>query len=115
MTKSQKSGTEDLLPQQNDIQTSLSTGRRSERQNLAGELGQSAGGLTWSRKPELKERKALAGAIAAEGFYDMADLTDTSANERTQLFKRLAGGKAGGARIFRKILDSKQLGAEIET
>ena len=116
MNKSQKSGTEDFLPQQNDIRTSLtSTERRPEHQNLAGELGQAAEGLTWSRKPVLKECEAMAEVIVAEGFYDMADLIDTSANERTQLFKRLAEGKAGRARIPRKILDSTQLATEIET
>ena len=45
----------------------------------------------------------------------MADLADASANERTQLFKRLAETKSGRARILRKILDSKQLATEIET
>ena len=115
MNKSQESGTEDfLLRQQNDIQTNLSTERRPE-QSLADELGLAAEGLTWSRKPELKECEAMAEAIAAEGYYDMADLADASANERTQLSKRLAAGRAGRARALRKILDSKQLATEIET
>ena len=116
MNKSQKSGTQDCLPQQqNDIQTSLSTERRPERQNLAAELRLAAEGLTWSRKPELGVCETMAGVIAAEGFYDMADLADASANGRTQLVKRVAGGQAGRARILREILDPRQLAAEIET
>ena len=55
----------------------------------------------------------MADVIVAEGFYDVADLADTSDNERTQLFKRLADGKAGRARALRKILDSKKLATEI--
>ena len=116
MNKSQKSGTEDFLPQQqNDLRISLSAERRPEGQNLAGELSLAADGLAWSRKQELKECEATAGVIVAEGFYDKADLADAPADERTQLSKRLAGGKAGRARTLRKILDSKQLATEIET
>ena len=116
MHKSQKSLTEDFLPQQqNEPQTSLSTERRPEHQNLADELSLAADGLTWSRRPELKECEATAEVIAAEGYYDMADLADTSANERAQFFKRLAETKSGRARALRKILGSKQLATEIET
>ena len=107
MRKSQKSLTEDFLPQQqNEPQTSPSTERRPEHQNLADELSLAADGLTWSRRPVLKECEDMAEVIAAEGYYDVADLADTSANERTQLFKRLAETKSGRARILRKILDS---------
>ena len=75
MSKSQKSGTEDLLPpQQNELQTSISTERRPEHQNLADELSLAADGLAWSRKPELKECEAMAEAIIAEGYHDVADL-----------------------------------------
>ena len=49
----------------------------------------------------------MAEVIVAEGFYDVADLADTSADERTQFLKRLAGGEAGRARILRKTPDSK--------
>ena len=116
MHNSQKSATDDFLPQpQDEIQTSLSTERRPEHQNLADELCLAAGGLAWSRKPELKECEATADAIVAEGYYNAADLADTSANEHTQLFKRLAEGEAGRARGLREILDSKQLATEIET
>ena len=74
MHKSQKSSTDDFLPQQqNEPQTSLSTERRPEHQNLADELSLAADGLTWSRKPELKGCEATAEAIVAEGYYDMAD------------------------------------------
>ena len=114
--KSQVSQGGDFLPQQNDVLPSASTtARRSERQSPAGELGLAAETLTWSRKPEIKEYDAMAEVIAAEGFYDMADLADASAAERTQLAKRLAETKAGRARILRKISDWKQLAAEIET
>ena len=107
MRKSQKSATEDSPPQQqNELQTSLSTERLPEHQNLADELSLAADGLTWSRRPELEECEAMAEVIAAEGYYDMADLADASANERAQLFKRLAETKSGRARILRKILDS---------
>ena len=57
----------------------------------------------------------MAELIVAVGYYDMADRVDASANERTQLPKRLAEGKAGRARALRKILDSKQLATETET
>ena len=116
MHKSQNSSTDDFLSQQqNELQTSLSTERRPERQNLADELSLAADGLAWSRRPELKECEASAEVIAAEGYSDMADLADTSANEPTQLFKLLAEGKSGRARTLRKILDPKQLATEIET
>ena len=106
----QKSRSDDFLPNQNEAQSSLTApDRRPDFQTLADELGQTAEGITWSRKPELKEFEAMAELIVAEGYYDMTDLTDASANERTQLYKRLAEGKAGRARTLRKILDSKQL------
>ena len=116
MQKSQKSSTDDFLPQQqNELQTSIWTDRRPEYQNLADELSLAADSLAWSRRPELKECEAMAELVAAEGYYDMADLADASANERAQLFKRLAEGKSGRARALRKILDSKQLATEMET
>ena len=114
--KSQKGATGDFLPQQqNELQTSLSAECRPEHYNLADELPLAADGLTWSRRPELKECEVMAEAIVAEGYYDMADLADASANERTRLCKRLAEGKAGRNRAQRKILDSEQFATEIET
>ena len=116
VTKSSETQGDDFLPQQNDLLPSASsTARRSERHGLAEELGVAGEALTWSHKPEVKEYDAMAEVILAEGYYDMADLADTSAHERTQLYKRLAESKAGRARILRKILDSKQLATEIET
>ena len=92
--KSQKSLTEDFLPQQqNEPQTSLSTERRPEHQNLAGELSLAADGLSWSRRPELKECEAMAEVIAAEGFYDMADLADASPQRAHPAFQTLSGNE----------------------
>ena len=45
----------------------------------------------------------------------MTDLIDTSARERTQLFKRLTEGKTGSTRILRKISNSRRLVTEIES
>ena len=116
-SKSQGTPGEDFLPrQQNDVAPTASpTAKRPTRQNLSDELGLAAEALTWSYKPEVKEYEAMAEVILAEGYYDMADLADTSAYERIQLYKRLAESKAGRARILRKISDSKQLATEIET
>ena len=107
MSKIQKSRTEDFLPQQNDAQPSVSpTIKRPEHMNLADELARTAEAITWSRAPELREFESTAELIVTEGNYDMADLVDASANERTQLFKRLAEDKAGRDRALRKISDS---------
>ena len=87
MGKTQKSRTEDFLSQRNDAQPGVSpTMKRPEHMNLADELARKAECITWPRAPDLSEFESRTELIVAEGYYDMADLVDASANERTQLF-----------------------------
>ena len=107
MSKTQKSRTEDFSSQRNDgQQCHAPTAKRPDYMNLADELSKTAKGITWSRMPGLKEFEWIAELVVAEGFYDMTDLIDTPAHERTQLLKRLAEGKASqDYSVLRKISD----------
>ena len=56
----------------------------------------------------------MADMIISAGRYNFDDLADTSTAERTQLYKILSDGRAGWARLLRKMLDAKSPPTEIE-
>ena len=98
----------DVLP------SSPQTPRRSDAAILADELAKSAERIKWPRLPELKEFEQMAGTILSAGYYSSEELADTSTAERTQLYKILSDGRAGWARLLRKILGAKSPPAEME-
>ena len=49
----------------------------------------------------------MADKILYAGYYDFEEPADTSTADRAQLYEILAGGRAGLARLFRKMPDAK--------
>ena len=90
------------------------TPRRSDAAILADELAKSAEQINWPRLPELKEFEQMAETILSAGYYSSEELADTSTAERTQLYKILSDGRAGWARLLRKILGAKSPPTEME-
>ena len=82
---------------------------------LADELAKSAEQINWPRLPELKEFEQMAEMVLSAGYYSPEELADASSAERAQLYKILSGGRAGWARLLRKILDATLPAAEVET
>ena len=56
----------------------------------------------------------MAETILSAGYYSSEELADTSTAERTQLYKILSDGRAGWARLLRKILGAKSPPTEME-
>ena len=56
----------------------------------------------------------MAEMILSAGNYADDELADSSSTERRQLYKLLAEGRPGWARLLRKILDAKAPPAEVE-
>ena len=49
----------------------------------------------------------MAETVLSAGYYSPEERADTSTAERTQLYEILSDGRAGWARLLRKILDAK--------
>ena len=81
---------------------------------MADELSRLAEQIDWPRYPELKEFEQMADTILSAGYYSAEELADTSSTERQQLYKISSGGRAGRARLARKILDAKAPPPEVE-
>ena len=81
---------------------------------MADELSRLAEQINWPRLPELKEFEQMAEMILSAGYYSSEELADTSSAERQQLHKISSGGRAGWARLLRKILDAKAPPTEVE-
>ena len=80
----------------NDTLPSTSTTRvPSDALIFAGQLSRAA------------EFEALAEHVVAACFYGVNELADASSSERAHLLKQLAGGRAGWARLIRKMLGAK--------
>ena len=57
--------------------------------------------------PELAEFEAITDHIVAAGNCGVDELTDASTAERAQIFDIIAEGRAGGARLLRKMPGAK--------
>ena len=90
------------------------TPRRSDSEVMAGDLLRLAEQINWPRLLELKEFEQMAELILSTGYCSADELADTSATERQQVYKFLADGRPGWARLLRKILDSKAPPTEVE-
>ena len=55
----------------------------------------------------------MADAIISAGYYNFGELAGTSTAERAQLREILAGGRAGWARLLRKMIDAKTPPTEV--
>ena len=86
----------------------------SSSPTITNELAESAEQIYWPHSPELKEFEQIAGAIISAGYYNSEELADASSAERTQLYKILSEGRAGWARLLRKISGAKSPPAEAE-
>ena len=90
------------------------TPRRSDASIMADELSRLAEQINWPRVPELKEFEQMADTILSAGYYSAEELADASLAERQQLYKISSDGRAGWARLLRKILDAKAPPTEVE-
>ena len=64
--------------------------------------------------PGLKGFEQMAEMIISAGYFNFEELAGAPAAELTQLRKILSGGRAGRARLLRKVLGAKSPPAEIE-
>ena len=70
--------------------------------------------ISKARTPELKEFEAMADCIFAAGYCGADELIGAPDSERAQLFKISPEGRAGWARLFRKMLGAKAPPTEAE-
>ena len=87
---------------------------RSDAAILANGLSESADDIKWPRAPELREFAQMADVIISAGHYNFGELADAFTAERAQLYKILADGGAGRARLLRKMLNARSPPAEVE-
>ena len=90
------------------------TQSRSDAVILAGELPKAPDLITRPRVPEPKEFESMADHIVAAGYFGMAEPIDSPNAERAQLLAISAEGRAGGARLLRKMLGAEAPPAEAE-
>ena len=98
----------DMLP------STSPTPRRSDAAIMADDLSQLAERINWPRLPGLKGFEQTAEMILSAGYYSTDELADASLTERQQLYKLLAEGRPGWARLLRKILGAKAPPTEVE-
>ena len=77
---------------QNDtLLTTSPTPFRSDSVIFSDGPSKAADTINWPRMPELEELQAAADHICVAGYFGTEELMDTSAFERPQLYKTLAG------------------------
>ena len=81
---------------------------------MADDLSQLAEQINWPRLPELKGFEQMAEILLSAGYYSADELADASWTERQQLYKLLAEGRPGWARLLCKILDARAPPTEVE-
>ena len=80
---------------------------------MADELVESAEQINLPRLPEL-EFVRMAATIISAGYFASEELADTSTAERAQIYKISSEGRAGWARLLRKVLGAKSRPTGVE-